>query len=41
MEPLKFVHEGETTEEAILCGCKNNKKESGAYCDGSHKYLNW
>lgn len=41
MEPLKFVHEGETTEDAILCGCKNNKKESGAYCDGSHKYLNW
>ena len=40
MQPLKFKHEGATTN-AILCGCKNNKKESGAYCDGSHKNLSW
>lgn len=40
-EPLNFTHEGETTDKAILCGCKNNRPESGAYCDGSHKYLNW
>ena len=39
--PLVFKHEGPTTEDAYLCGCKNNKKESGAYCDGSHKNLQW
>jgi CDGSH-type Zn-finger protein len=43
-KPLKFVFEGdkesaEEVETKSLCGCKHNKVESGAFCDGSHKNL--
>lgn len=40
--PLQFVFEGDAEnpdeiEKKSLCGCKHNKVESGAFCDGSHK----
>lgn len=37
-KPLKFTHEGED-EERYICGCKQNKVESGVFCDGTHKQL--
>ncbi len=41
-KPLKFTFEGEDEnpdeeQKVGLCGCKHNKPESGAFCDGSHK----
>ena len=38
--PLAFKHE-KPSGDAYLCGCKNNKKESGPNCDGSHKNIDW
>ncbi|TNV80552.1 hypothetical protein FGO68_gene2574 [Halteria grandinella] len=40
LKPMVFVHE-QPTGNYLLCGCKNNKKESGAHCDGSHKNMQW
>ena len=37
-KPLKFTHEG-ADEERYICGCKQNKVESGVFCDGTHKSL--
>ncbi len=38
--PKEFVHEKESGD-AYLCGCKHNKPESGPYCDGNHKQIDW
>ncbi|CDW82752.1 glutamate synthase [Stylonychia lemnae] len=39
-KPLKFTHQDE--DKIIgLCGCKLNKVEKGAYCDGSHKKIDY
>ena len=45
-KPLAFTYEGEEGQEGEefekkLCGCKHNKPESGAFCDGSHKNVTW
>ena len=39
-KPLKYTHEGED-QERYLCGCKQNKVESGVFCDGTHKTIEW
>ena len=38
--PKAFKHEKETGD-AYLCGCKQNKPESGPNCDGSHTKVDW
>jgi CDGSH-type Zn-finger protein len=39
-KPLKFAHTDPDMEKG-LCGCKKNKDESGPFCDGSHKLIDW
>ncbi len=41
LKPRVYTHEGETTADGYLCGCKNNKAESGPKCDGSHAAVDW
>lgn len=37
--PLQFTWDKPDKLKAGLCGCKMNKDESGAMCDGSHKFI--
>mmetsp|Transcript_13246 Transcript_13246/g.16824 ORF Transcript_13246/g.16824 Transcript_13246/m.16824 type:complete len:157 (-) Transcript_13246:126-596(-) len=39
-KPLKFVWDG-PKQTVSLCGCKLNKDESGARCDGSHRRIDF
>jgi CDGSH-type Zn-finger protein len=39
-QPLKFRRNIQSTLTPI-CGCKYNKVEAGAYCDGSHIDCDW
>ena len=39
-KPLKFVWDG-PRKTINLCGCKLNKEESGARCDGSHNKIDF
>ena len=38
--PKAFTHD-KPDGEGYLCGCKRNKPESGANCDGTHKNIQW